>query len=169
MKNKALIYSGYVDRLPVYPWSTMPYPVVLNRCIKENDYEKGLISLWDSRADIVIIEHDIKATVNHVDTLLACPHILCAYAYWIYPVTTGRREPVYAHTMGDDFIAEGQEFAETISFGLTKLSRYARGEVKDWDHKGSWSNLDERVSTAFRDDDFLFHIHWPVVEHLHKG
>lgn len=164
----AIIYSGYTNRLPAYSFPDMPYPVALHKCRKDNDYEIGLRSLWKAKADLVIIEHDIVATPSHVRDLLQCPHIICAYAYWIYPATTGRKEPVIAHHCGDDFITEGQQFAEMVSFGLTKLSRYARGEITDWDSKGSWRNLDERVSKAFRDEGFQFHIHWPIVEHLHR-
>lgn len=166
--NKAIIYTGYRDKLPVYCIPSMPLPVVLHHCVREHDYEDGLKTLWKTPADLVIIEHDVMATPEQVASILLCPYISCAYAYWLYPTTTGGKEPVIAHRRHDEFIKEGDQFADSVGFGFTKLSKYVRQEITEWNPKGSWRNLDERVSAAFREEDYIFHIHWPTVEHQHR-
>lgn len=151
--------------------------VVLQWCRTDDDYESGLRSIWGSNTDIVVVEHDIQADQQHIDELLRCPAPLCAFAYDVYPVTTGLDRPVIAHLnaseYGYDWISPGDHWADHAALGLTKLGRLARAFVKDWaadetDAKGSWRNLDTRISKAMSKERLKYHIHWPKVEHVHQ-
>jgi hypothetical protein len=134
------------------------------------------MSIWGSASDIVIIEHDVRAKEWHINELEYCPYIACAFAYTVYPVTTGEALPRTAHanrhaydllTGHYDYIKEGDQWADHAGFGLTKLGRLARQEIGKWDD-GTWIDLDTRVSAAMYAANIPYHIHWPEVDHDHK-
>ena len=171
---QAIVYCGYT-KWPKFSAPDSRYPVTFQRCTEPGDYERGLRALWEAEADLVVIEHDIEASNDHVQTLLDCPYILCAQAYYVYPVSHGGPRPVIPHRewIGEPnrlarFIEPKEEWADLAGLGLTKFSRLARQAICGWSEDGDWRNLDQRVAEAFRLAGHPFHIHWPAVNHFHQ-
>lgn len=169
-----ILYCGYTDK--ALAWNDLGFTTVLQKCGADNRYESGLRKIWNCGADIIIVEHDMNVTDSHIEELADCPSILCAFAYKVYPVTTGEHEPRLAqanripYTPAEGFyryIKEGDTWADHAGFGFIKLGALARATVTHWE-EGEWNNLDTRVSQALNDEGLKFHIHWPEVEHLHK-
>lgn len=173
----AIVYCGITVRLPLLPINQLQQTVAIQRCQADDDYEQGLRNLWSAAPDIVVVEHDIVATQRHIDELLDCSAPLCAFAYYIYPASTGLTEPAIAHLLRRNgeyqWIEPGTQWADHGALGLTKLGRLARREVADWpttdgDAAGGWWNLDTRISRTMNAAGLRYHIHWPIVEHEHK-
>lgn len=171
----SIVYCGYLFR-PRLEYYDLTHTVVLKNC--EGDlhaYEEGLKDIWKAETDIVIVEHDMLVTTEQINDLLNCPYIACAHSYYIYPVTTGLKEPVFAHYNRNDdgelvWLDEGEQWSQFAGFGCTKLGRMARREVSSWEQnlKTGWRDLDSRVSRAFNEAGLRFHIHWPTIEHDHR-
>lgn len=169
----AIVFAPFAGRQPATStWTQKPNDsiAILNWNCANDDmaYQNGLRSLWRGPDDIVIVEHDIAATPDHVNELLSCRQPLCAFAYTLYPITTGLKEPVYAHRYWtlNGWIDEGWECAHYAGLGLTKISSRIRRNVH-FAEDGTWRDLDYRVSAALTKYG-LFHIHWPEVEHDHR-
>lgn len=106
-------------------------------------------------------------------TLADCPAVLCAWAYLVYPISSGLPNPVFPHRnyygagpMDWAFVEEGEAWADEAAFGFSKLGRLARREVGGW-APGGWQDLDQRVAHAFREAGLRWHLHWPPVPHHH--
>ena len=170
-----------------FPWTKTPasqgldqlFPSLFTYCGYPHDYEDSLFALWSANTDIIVIEHDIVATDEHIEELVECLAPLCAFAYKVYPISSGRQEAFYPHANRDKtgtkytFVKEGEHWADHAALGLTKFSQHIRHVVERpnllHDEWSDWRNLDTRLSQAFNDQGLGFHIHWPEVEHLHKG
>lgn len=172
-----LVYCGFTVRLPLLPIGKIQQTVALRHCDSDSDYEDGLRELWPTATDLVVVEHDIAATQDHINELLECPYILCTFAYQVHPASTGLQESRYVHANKIEgeyvWVWHGEEWADHAGLGLTKLGKLVRREVTDWptdeaDVKGGWWNLDTRVSRAMQSAGLKYHIHWPEVEHNHK-
>ena len=134
-------------------------------CVDGLDYWRGLASVWDSDETIVNVEHDMEVTDEHVETLLACPHSLCSWAYESHWISTGLpRDVISAGTFGPNgrqYLDGGEEWAEWSAIGLVKIARDARiGPLTE----APWNRLELSVETAVARP---WHMHWPPVPHHH--
>jgi hypothetical protein len=152
-------------------WPTAP---VLCREHEPLDYWAGLNRFWRSPADLVLVEHDIEVTDEHVRELLDCPHALCSWAYranWIssgfaggvIAAGTGARDSEYNPDPG--YLQGGEEWAAWSAIGLVKVTAEARvGPLR----AEPWQRLELAVHDAVNQPVRRpWHMHWPPVNHWH--
>lgn len=172
-----MIFAPYAWDPPTHLLSlSINETVAFHLCSDPHDYESSLFNLWNIKDNLIVVEHDIEPTQSNIESLLSCPSQLCAFAYLVYPVSSGLQTPVIPHSHRKDgkyiFLTEGETEADHAALGLTKFGQYVRKAVKRsdllHDEWSSWRNLDIRLSQAFNDKGLRFHIHWPIVQHNHK-
>ena len=152
-------------------------------CFNDYHYDSAFRQLWLFPGDLISMEHDIIATVDNIVELNRCPYPLCAFAYKVYPASTGLDYPMYAHRTYEGIpigprwtpsrpIVEGELFSDHAALGLTKLGYLARLQLQ---HRNpqlwiptTWHELDTTISNAVRRLGYRWHIHWPEVEHDHR-
>ena len=54
-------------------------------------------SMWETKADLIIMEHDVVPTLEMIDNISKCNEILCTEAYALNKGTTGLEKPVMSH------------------------------------------------------------------------
>ena len=144
---------------------------VLIEAVNNNSYDDALINNW-GKEDIIIIEHDIIYTKEQLHEIRNCKHFLCTFNYYLYPITTKLKEPVLAHRqkINNAFVWNNEMDAEanTVGFGMTKISREFQMKHKPNWEKGDWKNLDTRFSLWVMGLGYKFQIHKDIVEHNHK-
>lgn len=152
-----------------------------------NDYADTIRDNWGLGHDLVIIEQDIVATLEHIKKLISCSSSLCCYPY---PVKsdildtfsvfnfTDRSTPDNWKTYdGARYIDRVRlekfpEYCGLSGFGLTKIGVRAQKlvdfpklyDLERWDIIDSWLSLRlyERIG-----NNRIFHIHYPPVKHNH--
>ena len=101
------------------------YRVQAWTCTADDDYWRGLASVWDSDLAIINIEHDVEVTDDDLSELLACPHGACSFMYPMHWACTGRFDDVWPARNNGLFVDEGTEWAEQCAIGCIKIT--ARG------------------------------------------
>lgn len=131
-------------------------------------YSRLLASYW-GKDDLIIWEHDIMANSAYIADLIECPHSNCAWAYTLYPVSTGLDVPVYAHKDGKSkWIEKNTPTAIQVGIGLTKFSLLAQVLIGNHVFKNqAWQTLDGALMRRSISRHIKYHIHWPEVRHLH--
>lgn len=165
----ALVFASHLpgeghfhsDRFEVTGWE----------CAGDLGYWEGLAAVWESDRTIINLEHDIEVTDDHVETLVACPHPACAWAYECHWASTGIPGGVIAAGAGardaernpdPGYLQGGEEWAAWSAIGLVKLTREARtGPLRC----EPWQRLELAVHDAIKRP---WHMHWtPPLEHHH--
>lgn len=169
-----MILFPYTDgRRQVDPDVMLPGCEVMKvNCVTAETYEKAFQVLWTGlpfSESLIVLEHDVQVNLNMYQNLIDCPHGLCAQRYMLYPVTTGLQYPVCAHRkiVGDHitWVEEDDEWADFVGFGFVKID--SRPCFLDLP-KGTWRNLDSRVSNITRVEGEKWHLHRPDAVHLHQ-
>lgn len=146
------------------------FEVVGLECRGEFDYWAGVAAHWESAETLVLVEHDIEVTDEHIAELLACPHPLDSFAYRCHWISTGIDGGVIAAGAGErDFYRQpdayylqgGEEWANWSAIGLVKIAPEARIAPL---RREPWSQLELAVEAAVRRP---WHMHWPPVTHHH--
>lgn len=152
------------SHLPGEGFFTAPdHPTMPVLCESDDDYWRGLASVWDSDTTIVNVEHDIEATGAHVAELVACPHPLCSWTYELHWASTGLAAATLAQQDEHGQPAgSGARWAARSGLGLVKIAPAARTGVL---RREPWHRLDsESVRAAVRGP---WHLHRPLVAHHH--
>lgn len=144
------------------PYQSQRFPVTPVECNSELDYWRGLHEHWGSSETIINVEHDIALTDQHLQTLAACPHPACAWAYVCHWVTTHLPPgTIAARHHNGRYLTVGEEWADWAPLGLIKLAGTARCAPLA---ATRWRELEQTVNTATRGP---WHMHWPPVAHHH--
>lgn len=135
------------------------------------DYDILMRRYWDKPGELVVCEHDVVPTQSALALLQNCSESgVCAQAYELFRGEHyAHRYVLYQGTLLPH-IAEGDEWADLIGFGLTRWSEEWR-KAHPWPRdlrkaKGRIVDLDSRWSFyAYAHGWGPFHIHWPAVKH----
>ena len=133
------------------------FEVVGIECWDEFDYWVGVAAWWDSDRTLVLVEHDIQVSDEHITELLACPHPLDSWAYRCHWISTGVAGGVIAAGTGErgtdwhpapGFLTGGEEWAAWSAIGLVKIAPEARiGRVL---RRETWNRLELAVHDAVK-------------------
>lgn len=127
-------------------------------CVDDHDYWRGLAAAWDHPGPLVLVEHDIEVTDEHVAALLSCPAPLCSWAYRCNWISTGIPGGVIAAGSGAReadtttppdayYLQGGEEWAAWSAIGLVKITPEARtGPLR----REPWQRLELAVADAVR-------------------
>lgn len=150
------------------------YQVDAHPCRGDKDYSLGLRAAWTHPGDLIILEHDMAPTVAQMDELVACPHPLCAFAYWIVLAQVGHR-PMLSACVGpmgtlignqlNPRILYGTNHAGYSAIGCCKLDQATRSQMAEIP-PCYWSEVEMYVNRAVQVAG-EWHIHYPVVNHHH--
>lgn len=148
-------------------------------CVEDTDYGQAVASVWGGGVTVVNIEHDMQVTDDLIDALLDCPHPLCSWAYRVYPVSTMRPAPMWAHAVAQTqngrllswpnfsvtarWISEGEQWADFSAIGFCKITPAAMADLIETG--ASWRWVEMAVNAAVTGP---WHLHWPAVEHHHQ-
>ena len=150
----------------------------------ERSYEHALKNLWKAPDDLLIIEHDIIPTMQHLNSFVDCAFRVCAAPYEVINPNRdafGNKNFVHAqfHMSGRREIhfreiEVGDSFCDMTGFGCTyfRAPRVGIDWNQLWPHgmKPSWKNLDGVVMNQVRrHGNVRVHLHWPEVDHDHLG
>lgn len=170
MMRNFVVLRGVIP--PEYKFTKGPQvPTVLFPCETQTSYDEALHTMWPIEGDLITLEHDIVATSENLLELINCSYPLCAYAYKVYPISTGMDQAVYAHRhsiIPYEPIKEKDQWANYVALGFTKIGKLARRETGDNWEPGTWIDLDQRLAIHIALHNLRWHIHWPEVEHLHQ-
>lgn len=137
------------------------HPTISVACEGVFDYWAGLERLWACGQSLVLVEHDLEVTDEHVRSLLVCRYHLCTIAYRLHWRSTGFPRSIFAHYEHGQPIARGVEWADWSGIGLCKIGRDARvGELR----QEPWPRVELAVNDAVRGP---WHVHWPEANHWH--
>jgi hypothetical protein len=116
-------------------------------------YATILAELWGRQETVLLMEHDVAATVGQLRSLERCAHPWCAFTYAPY----------------DD--AEFEDPATTVMLGCCKLStEFMRATRRAWfDPSLPWWHCDVRISAFGRAAGIAPHQHFPNVQHLNPA
>lgn len=117
-------------------------------------YGRALMDWWETHLDLVVVEHDVVPAPGMIAGLLDCAQPWCGHAYHI---GQGR----FATGLGLCKISRSVMDAYPVL--ATLAMRDAQGRVGRMDWRGVNEALDRQMTRY----GYTFHLHEPVVEHLH--
>lgn len=138
------------------------FEVIGWECVGDFGYWEGLAAVWESDRPLVLVEHDIDVSDEHIAALLECPHPLCSWAYRCHWISGGLMFDLFAvgSRRGSHFHG-GEEWADWSAIGLVKLTAEARtGPLR----REPWGRVELAVEAAVMRP---WHVHWPEVQHHH--
>lgn len=131
------------------------YRVCAFECDNTFGYWRGLGEHWDDDDTLVNVEHDIAASDELIDDLLACPRDACTFEYVLHWPSCGVAEGVLAQK------ELGGEWCSFSGLGLIKLTPEARIAPL---RKALWPRVEQSVHDSIRRP---WHLHLPRVDHWH--
>ncbi len=141
----------------------------------KHTYADTLIEL-NKIDDIINIEHDIIVTQKDLDELANCKHDLCVFNYYLYPFSTGWKEPVLAHRCKVEsnnftFIDANydEEYVDLAGFGAIKFKKGMLNKLHFTEEEREWIAFDSVVSQKFHEIGISFHLHKKILKHTHTG
>jgi hypothetical protein len=122
------------------------FSVVDAFCVDDYDYDKALKGVW-GKGDLIVLEQDVVPTLEMIQNLLGCDKPWCIFEYEIRYM--------------DD---KNPPFTPQTGLGLTKFSSEAQqvSALEKWFGRGSWFNLDGRVTGALVQAGYRPHVHGKV-------
>ncbi|HED05853.1 MAG TPA: hypothetical protein ENI61_04120 [Ignavibacteria bacterium] len=151
-----------------------------------NDYANTLLK-FNKNDNLINIEHDITITQEDLDELENCKHDLCVFNYYIYPVSTGKKEKVLVHRtkITRDVLENGfirhlvtsinfikpnyiGSFVDYAGFGVIKIKKGILNKLNISDIEKKWQTFDSVCSEKFDKINMKFHLHKKILEHNHK-
>jgi hypothetical protein len=142
-------------------FESVVYPTVSVPCVGVFDYWAGLDRLWACGRSLVMVEHDLEVTDEHIRSLTDCLYGLCTVAYQVHWRTTGHPTSIFAHHQLGKAISRGNEWADWSGIGLCKVGRDVRvGELR----REPWPRVELALNDAVRGP---WHVHWPEATHHH--
>ena len=139
-------------------------------------YAEALRAAWSAAAaideDLVVLEGDKLLAPVQLRGLLACPCLICAQAYRLYPCTTGLPAPIYAQgedlgAAGVRWLREREAWAGVSGLGVLRLSRRLPDGPRCAGAYGP--DFDRRVVGPLVANHGPVHVHWPPAVHDHRG
>ncbi len=151
-----------------------------------NDYANTLLK-FNKNDNLINIEHDIAITQEDLNELINCEHDLCVFNYYIYPVSTGKKEKVLAHRtkilinltengrirsilsniifIKPDYIGS---FVDYAGFGAIKIKKGLLAKLSISDIEKKWQTFDSVCSEKIAKIGMKFHLHKKILAHNHK-
>ena len=151
-----------------------------------NDYANTLLK-YNKNDDIINIEHDIIVEQQDIDELTNCEHDLCVFNYYVYPLSTHKKEKVIVHRAKiTRNVTENNhtrflvcsiifieldypgEFVDYAGFGAIKMKKGMLDKLPINDIEKKWNTFDSVCSEKFGKLGIKFHLHKKVLDHRHK-
>lgn len=148
-----------------------------------NGYLNAILRAWRAQEagyGMVVLEQDIAIDRRHLNELLhfttIAPRVIWAVPYLVWPISTGRAEPLWAHSragsVGSRILTVAAECCpfriDYFALGCTYLPARLLGLMPDTDREWDYPILDERISDCARRHDIhayttvlpAIHLHW---------